>query len=129
MKMKNRSKNLRNYDPNDYKDEKNLNLNPLSYPNCGCYHNDKRPLKQIIELNLEEQMNLSDAITRKYALNEIFLEHQISFLQMQLQKGELDVFNFNATSIGNLAFIKHYNPNNLIIDSYYQRTIDEIRRS
>ena len=67
---------LEDYNPRDYKDDTELDLNPGNYPNFGNYHWDRRPLKEIIQLNLEDQMKLSDAITRRYALNPKFIAMQ-----------------------------------------------------
>ena len=118
---------LIDYDPHDYQDTQLLNLNPFSYPNFGCYHLDNRPLKIIANLPIEEQMQLSDAITRRYALNEIFLNQQASYIEKDIDK--IIISMINATSIGNIAFIVYYNPNNQIFLNYYRKLLSLFDRS
>jgi len=105
---------LPNYNPEDeINTPKNeLNLLPFMYPNNGLYHNYDTLLQlwpKIISLTIEEQANYSDAITRRYALNE----HFIDAMSISLSRSDEEFAkNANTTGIGNLAFVAiHQGPN------------------
>ena len=118
---------LENYNPEDYKDHKYLELTRSTYPNRGIYPNDGISLKKLIELPLEEQLKYSDAICRKYALNPIFLKLMKD--QIENSKFERKVEDLNEVGIGNAAFIKKYNENNSFWCKHYNDTVDLIRNS
>jgi len=118
---------LKNYDPKYYKLEENLNLNLLSYPNEGLYHpkevlNDIYP--KIVLWSIERQMDYADAVTRKYALNQFYLDK----LKIQLDV-PLDQFakTVNATLIGNLAFITYHNGINSEFGIYYTKILKYLK--
>jgi hypothetical protein len=113
------STHLPNYNPNDYKNDKDLDLNPANYPNFGNYTLKRMPLKDLITLPLEEQMQFSDAICRRYALNPIFKTQQMQYWDMF--KYGSSHSDLNETSVGNMAFMKYCNPN----DSFYVKMYDE----
>lgn len=108
---------MKSYNPQDYKDSDLLNLNPFSYDNNGNYHNDDQILSEVCKMNIEEQMLLSNAIVRRYALNKNFLELQMSFLKNK------DSITVTPTLIGNLAFLIYYNPDNVSLKQCHQRLV------
>ena len=122
--MGNNNGKLPDYDPNTYKDDQTLDLNPGNYANFGNYHWDTRPLKEIVKLPLEDQMKLSDAICRKYALNSKFLALQEQSLDLET----IDITQCNQTSIGNMAFIAHHNPGSTSA-RYYERLVQAVNES
>ena len=99
---------LQDYDPRQYRNDVELELSPLAYADCGNYTAESMPLAELAALPQQEQMRFSDAITRRYALNAKFLQmqeqcfHQYSF--------EYLAQHANEASIGNMAFIAHWNP-------------------
>lgn len=115
---------LEDYDPLNYKDETVLDLNPAHYPNFGNYHWDRRPLKEITKLSLEEQMKLSDAITRKYALNPKFINMQ----QASLNPNDINLDDINQTSVGNVAFMVYHHPET-VCSQFYEKLLEKINNS
>jgi hypothetical protein len=121
------SNTLKNYDPKDYKLEENLNLNLLSYPNQGLYHpkevlDDIYP--KIILWPIERQIEYSDCVTRKYALNQFYLDKlkiQLDVPLDQLAK------TGNATMIGNLAFIAYHNGINSEFGIHYTKILKYLK--
>lgn len=116
---------LKNYDPNDYKNDTELDLNSAHYANFGNYTFERMALKDLIELPLQDQMRFSDAICRRYALNPLFKNQQYEFWKMY--KSTITVTQLNETSIGNAAAMKYYNPDNLDFIQMYDDTINIVR--
>ena len=112
---------LEHYDPNNYINDIHLDLNPENYPNFGNYTFERMPLNDLIALLLEEQMRFSDAICRKYALNDIFKNQQLQF--WETSKYNVRDNDLDETSIGNVAFMKFYNPENPQITRMYDETV------
>ncbi len=114
---------LVDYDPNDYIHDTVLDMNPMQYPNFGNYTLQRMPLKDLIDKPILEQMRFSDAITRRYAKNPIFIKQQFS--------RQLDYENLgngcNETSIGNMAFMKYHNPDNQVIQEQYDKMAHALR--
>lgn len=109
---------LPNYDPNDYINDTELEMNPMSYPNFGNYNLIQAPLKEIITWSIEKQMNLSDAICRRYAKNPLFQEKMKELMDKQ---ESINVSLLNETSVGNAAFMAYHNP-----DSYWSKEYEKI---
>ena len=110
---------LPNYDPNNFIHDKILDLNYGNYPNFGLYHTITEIIKtkplDVLRLPLEKQMLYSDAITRKYAKNEIFINNQI----MNIRINKLPNTP-NITNIGNMAFLAYHSP------EYFKEYYDEL---
>lgn len=102
---------LPDYDPSQHCDETDLCLHPMFYPNGGNYTLQTCPIGKLARMTQEEQMRFSDAITRRYAKNPIFLEKQ---------RGLRDyaTISINETAVGNGAFIAHHNPEGYWQDEY-----------
>jgi hypothetical protein len=99
-----------NCDPNDETNRLSRNLNlspsPSSYHNYGLYHEYNHLINSypsIIHWDIEKQIKYSDAITRRYCLNEKFKYIQKRLFTIDHTK------NSNATSIGNIATMAYYN--------------------
>lgn len=121
------SNTLKNYDPKDYKLEENINLNLLSYPNEGLYHpkevlDDIYP--KIVLWSIERQMEYSDAVTRKYALNQFYLDKLK--IQLDVPLDRLAKIG-NASMIGNLAFITYHNGINSEFANHYTKIIKYLK--
>jgi len=96
------------YDPHKYKFTRELSLHPIFYNNGGLYYNIEEYEKvfpDIIWWSIAEQIKYSDAITRRYCLNPLFLQNQNAFFDDDMNK----YLNANAVSIGNLACAAYYN--------------------
>lgn len=112
------------YDPNDNINETEFNLNPMLYPNFGNYFNLNKintiddDITNIAKLTIEEQMKYSDAITRRYAKNPIFIDDQYP-KNILAEIKSANKKQFNTTSIGNLAFMSYHNPDNENIKACY----------
>lgn len=97
---------LPNYNPEDYKDDTELDLDPKNYVNYGRYHDVNLPFSKLAKLNIKRLAALSDAITRKYALNQKFKDiHSVG-----MDWTFTDLPYLNPTTLGNLAFIAMHNP-------------------
>ena len=117
---------LPDYHPDDYVNDADLDLNPMNYPNFGNYNFILAPLKEIITWPMEKQMELSDAICRRYAKNPIFLKRQRE--AMEQAPGEYNISAMNQTSVGNAAFMACHNPNSYW-SNYYDTLCKAIRDS
>jgi len=98
---------LPNYDPRDEINtpENKLKLIPFIYTNSGLYHDYDtlaRIYPEIIFFTIEEQANYSDAITRRYALNQHFVNRMSGGLNMTIEEF---ADKANTTAIGNIAFM------------------------
>jgi len=106
--------NLPDYNPEDFRNDEDLNLIPFAYPNGGNYTLEQCPLRELAAKSMQEQMRFSDAITRKYALNAKFHEIQRDSCSGVSAMSAQNILNkFNETSIGNMAFMAHHNPNSV----------------
>ena len=114
---------LPDYNPDDYVNDTSLDLNPMNYPNYGNYNFIQAPLKEIITWPMEKQMELSDAICRRYAKNPLFLQ-----MQGENDQSVADIRGINETSVGNAAFMAYHNPNSYWSD-YYDTLCKAIRDS
>ena len=113
---------LIDYDPNDYITDTVLELCPFTYPSCGMYHHKEPSLDEMVELTLEEQMVYSDAVTRRYAKNPIFLELSDDCIEDKEYRG------LNSCALGNIAFMVYHNPGNEKWKLYYDRVVDHIKQ-
>lgn len=107
---------LPDYDPNDYIDDTELNLNPATYPKFGNYTFQKMNIKKLANKSQEFQMKFSDAITRRYAKNQIFLDQ----MRQHPIASFINDIEINETVIGNTVFMAYHNPNNEFFQSEYQ---------
>jgi hypothetical protein len=102
-----RTHTLVDYDPNKYKDDTDLELRPWKYANFGLYQSladlQAMDLKDLARMPIAEQAKYSDAISRRYAKNQKFLDLQIADVDA---KSTVQ----NVGSIGNLAVIALHNP-------------------
>jgi len=120
---------LKDYNPKKTKYilEQDLKLELSNYPKFGSYH-DLETIEsifpKIILWSIENQMIYSNAITRKYALNQVFL----NALKINLESSIDDfISKINATTIGNLAFITYYNGINSEIGIHYTKIIKYLK--
>jgi hypothetical protein len=118
---------FRDYDPQDHKDDSELDLYPGNYWHFGNYHQDTTPLKDVAEWSIDRQMQLSDAITRKYALNPRFHKHQLN--QLKMQNRTPGIADLNQNSVGNVAFMAYHNPEHPEFQRMYHETLRIIRES
>ena len=116
---------LIDYNPEDYKNDGILELNPGAYPNLGNYffhimegHNCSP--QEVCKLPQLEQMKFGDAITRRYAKNNIFL----SKMKKSSENYKLKKENINVTAIGNFAFIAYHNPYYDFFTIRYRQILD-----
>ncbi len=118
-----------NYDPQDFKDDSDLLLEKSAYPNWGNYAFLRPTLERVIQYTQGDQMRFSDAITRKYALNERFREAmQPGHLRMtreEMLKRTVD--RCNQTTVGNIAFMAHYDPEGFFGD-FYRSLIRKLKK-
>lgn len=97
-------------DPALYKDETRIGdkLHPYMYKNYGLYHSiselEAISVKEFCSFSLEKQMEYTDAITRKYAMNKEFKDMQRDITVIE------DIDSINITGIANLAWMMYYNP-------------------
>ena len=68
-------------------------------------------------------MRFSDAITRRYALNPIFIELQAPLCDVPLP---IAMEKLNETSIGNMAFMAFHHPDS-VWSEHYERMIAALR--
>lgn len=119
---------LPDYCPEDAEFDTDLVLDPSAYYNYGNYWDvTKRiPLLEIARMSQKEQMKFSDAIVRRYARNATFLSQQ----RIQLQSIDWSSFAIagmlNETSIGNAAFVAHWNPEDSFWQEHYKAIVDSI---
>jgi hypothetical protein len=113
---------LINYNPDDYKDDTYLNLNPLFYHNYGNYHNRRMPLKKLIRLPFLEQTEFSDAICRRYAKNKLFQEKMETYITCDNYTKKM-VMSENETGVGNMAFMALHNPDSIWPEMYEKMKI------
>jgi len=106
---------LIDYNPDDSKDDLMLNLNPMSYPNFGNYNMRMMSLTEIVRLPISEQMDFSDAITRRYAKNKLFHEKMVEGGQPST---DFSLNDLNETSVGNIAFMAYHNPGSVWVEQY-----------
>ena len=110
---------LPDYEPEAFRNDTVLDLNPFNYANGGNYTLEKCPLEELAAKPMEEQMRFSDAITRRYALNASFRDRQKDAYILINAMGKDEMLEcVNETSIGNIAFMAHYNPNSLWSTTY-----------
>ena len=106
-------------------EEDKLNLIPYTYINFGLYHSSEvltDIFPKIVLWSIENQMKYADAITRRYALNEHFLNKQnLDCPIEQLAK------RINATMIGNLACLTYYNGIESKYGLYYTKVIHYLK--
>lgn len=116
------SNNLPDYNPEDYKNDQELDLNPTNYVNYGNYYKSFPPFDKISRMNKSRQMKFSDAITRRYALNPKFIELQAP----RTNPKDIDMSRLNATSLGNMAFMSHHHPGS-VFDQFYKEVMRRCR--
>jgi hypothetical protein len=100
-----RTHTLVDYDPEKYKDDTELEMRPWKYANFGLYQSladlQAMDLKDLARMPIAEQAKYSDAIFRRYAKNQKFLD---------LQMANADAISKTTIGIGNLAVIALHNP-------------------
>lgn len=96
--------------PDDHKDDIELDLDPLNYPRFGVLLDLSELLKtDILFLSkkpISEQMKYANAITRKYAKNERFKDKMI--MEYKYKYNSINVDYFNPVSLGDLACLAFY---------------------
>lgn len=129
---------LPDYDPHDYRDETELNLDSITYPSLGKYTSDEPSIHELVRMTQEEHMELSDAITRRYALNPLFLEiqkkvhlnheHELDLLSKEMFRklAKHGTIVHDGTDIGNIAFVAFHNPEGFF-QNVYEARMDRIR--
>jgi len=118
------------YDPKDWAEtpESELNLMPITYPNCGLYAplaELEKAFPNILFEPMTAQMEYADAICRRYAMNPHFHRKQ----EEAYQPGWLDKLadDPNSTAIGNLAFMAHHNGPASKWQLYYTQAMEHLR--
>jgi len=105
------------YDPNDFVNDKQLDLNPANYAKCGLYlpfeAYDNISVAELAQHSQEEQMKYADAISRRYAKNPIFL-----LMQERSTRQVQRLSDGNTCGLGNLALLAYHNPGTIYSDLY-----------
>lgn len=109
---------LIDYNPKEFIHDTELDLNPFNYVNFGNYTFESCPLEQFARRSMVEQMKFSDAITRRYALNPLFLERHKNLMIEKNIDISIIVKNCNAYALGNSAFIAFHNPGSWFEEEY-----------
>ena len=74
----------------------------------------------------KEQMKFSDAITRRYARNVPFLAQQRTRFESIDWSRLSDITRLNETSIGNAAFVAHWNPEDVFWQEVYKALLSAV---
>lgn len=106
-----------------------MDLNPFNYPRMGISHSmdeldSIKPV--IIWYQQNQQLKLADAICRRYADNEEFCLKQLSGLDNEIIKNHYKNDEWNASQIGNLAYMGTYahEKYRLKFQNCYEKTIE-----
>jgi hypothetical protein len=115
---------LPDYDPREHKGEGMLQLKRDTYPNQGLYTVEPITVDAMVQLDQQEQMRYSDAVTRRYALHSAFRLGQQRNIRAQTREALL--LRATPTSIGNMACMAHWNPNSFW-DKTYRELINDLK--